>query len=56
MTNFYHPAAYSQLLTLRQDLTEAFERMDWSLVPALADQIDKIQLVRWMEGIVLNAS
>ena len=56
MSRLYHSAVYPQLLALRQELAEAFEKKDAMQVPALAGQIDQIQLACWTDGVFQNAS
>ncbi|MBR3106800.1 MAG: hypothetical protein IKH30_06395 [Clostridia bacterium] len=56
MSNVYHPAVYSQLIILRQALAQAFEQKDLLRVPALAAQIDRLQLDCWSAGIIQSAS
>ena len=56
MMKLYHPAVYSQMLSARQELAEAFARLDIQRAAQISAVIDRLQLERWKAECLKNAS
>ncbi len=56
MTNLYHPAVYSRMLSARKELAEAFDQKEEKDAEKLSAIIDRLQLACWKAECLKNAS